>query len=66
MPGALDIYSLQQALWRFAAARDWEQFHSPKNLAMALSVESAVIICVRSPTPVTQPRTFTATEFRTQ
>ncbi len=24
---------------KFAADRDWEQFHSPKNLAMALSVE---------------------------
>jgi len=23
----------------FAAERDWQQFHSPKNLAMALSVE---------------------------
>ena len=28
-------------LGEFAAARDWEQFHSPKNLAMALSVETA-------------------------
>ncbi|WP_431476322.1 nucleotide pyrophosphohydrolase [Massilia eburnea] len=25
----------------FAAARDWEQYHTPKNLAMALSVEVA-------------------------
>jgi NTP pyrophosphatase (non-canonical NTP hydrolase) len=28
-------------LRKFAAERDWEQFHSPKNLAMALSVEVA-------------------------
>ena len=28
----------------FAAARDWEQFHSPKNLAMALSVEAAELV----------------------
>jgi NTP pyrophosphatase (non-canonical NTP hydrolase) len=28
-------------LRKFAAERDWEQFHSPKNLAMALSVEAA-------------------------
>ena len=28
-------------LQRFADARDWEQFHSPKNLAAALSVEAA-------------------------
>jgi dCTP diphosphatase len=26
---------------RFAQARDWEQFHNPKNLCMALSVEVA-------------------------
>jgi NTP pyrophosphatase (non-canonical NTP hydrolase) len=31
-------------LRRFAAERDWEQFHSPKNLAMALSVEVAEIV----------------------
>ncbi len=28
----------------FAAERDWEQFHSPKNLAMALSVEVAELV----------------------
>lgn len=28
----------------FARERDWEQFHSPKNLAMALSVEVAEIV----------------------
>ena len=28
----------------FAQERDWEQFHSPKNLAMALSVEVAEIV----------------------
>jgi dCTP diphosphatase len=44
MPGALDIPALQQELRRFAAERDWEQFHSPKNLAMALSVEAAEIV----------------------
>lgn len=44
MPGALDIAALQQALRRFAAERDWNQFHSPKNLAMALSVEAAELV----------------------
>ena len=29
---------LRNALRAFTAARDWDQFHSPKNLAMALSV----------------------------
>jgi dCTP diphosphatase len=31
-------------LREFAADRDWEQFHSPKNLSMALAVEVAEII----------------------
>lgn len=29
---------------RFADARDWAQFHSPKNLSMALSVECAELM----------------------
>lgn len=35
----MDIDELQAALREFAAERDWDQFHSPKNLAMALGVE---------------------------
>ncbi len=31
-------------LREFAAERDWDQFHSPKNLAMALSVEVAELL----------------------
>ena len=31
-------------LRKFAEERDWEQFHSPKNLAMALVVEAAEIV----------------------
>jgi dCTP diphosphatase len=37
------VNGLMMALRRFARARDWEQFHSPKNLAMALAVEVAEI-----------------------
>jgi len=40
----MDIHELQVALRVFAAERDWDQFHSPKNLAMALSVEVAELI----------------------
>lgn len=29
---------------KFAADRDWNQFHSPKNLSMALSVEAAELL----------------------
>ncbi len=32
---------LKSKLQEFVAERDWEQFHTPKNLAMALSVEVA-------------------------
>jgi len=35
---------LIKELRAFAKERDWEQFHSPKNLAMALSVEVAEIV----------------------
>lgn len=39
-----DIQDLQTALRNFARERDWEQFHSPKNLAMAMSVEAAELL----------------------
>ena len=35
---------LRDAIKAFIEERDWEQFHSPKNLAMALSVEVAEIV----------------------
>ena len=37
---SLDVNSLQERLRAFAEARNWERFHSPKNLAMALSSEA--------------------------
>lgn len=39
-----DLQSLTQSLRDFAKARDWEQFHSPKNLASALTVEAAELL----------------------
>lgn len=45
MPGMEPtIESLTGALRQFAAERDWEQFHSPKNLASALAVEAAELL----------------------
>ncbi|OEZ29944.1 nucleotide pyrophosphohydrolase [Variovorax boronicumulans] len=41
---ATELQALTQALRDFAQARDWEQFHSPKNLAAALSVEAAELL----------------------
>ncbi len=35
---------LRDTIRDFAKARDWEQFHSPKNLVMALSVETAELM----------------------
>ncbi len=35
----VDLGKLQSELARFARERDWEQFHSPKNLVMALAGE---------------------------
>ncbi len=40
----MDFNSLQERLRQFAAERDWDPFHSPKNLAMALSVEAAELL----------------------
>jgi len=39
-----EINELQQTLRQFARERDWEQFHTPKNLAAALSVEAAELL----------------------
>lgn len=38
------LESLQQRLREFARERDWDQFHSPKNLAMALIAEAAELV----------------------
>jgi dCTP diphosphatase len=38
------IILLRQKLREFAAERDWAQFHSPKNLAIAVSVESGELL----------------------
>jgi dCTP diphosphatase len=40
----MDIKGIQVQLRKFAAERDWEQFHSPKNLASALSVEASELL----------------------
>jgi dCTP diphosphatase len=38
------LQDLARQLDQFAAARDWQQFHSPKNLASALIVEAAELL----------------------
>ena len=39
-----ELEALRRSIARFAKERDWDQFHTPKNLAMALSVEAAEIV----------------------
>ena len=39
-----EFESLRDQLRDFAKARDWDQFHSPKNLAMALAGESGELL----------------------
>lgn len=41
---ARELDDLTQRLRAFAQARDWEQFHSPKNLSMALIAEAAELV----------------------
>ncbi len=36
--------TLKEEIKAFIQARDWEQYHAPKNLALALSVEAAEIL----------------------
>jgi NTP pyrophosphatase (non-canonical NTP hydrolase) len=36
--------SLRKKIESFASDRDWDQFHSPKNLTMALSVEASELV----------------------
>ena len=44
MPNRPDLLMLRDKLRVFAAVRDWDQFHSPKNLSMALMVEVAELM----------------------
>ena len=39
-----DLESLRDQLRTFASERDWDQFHSPKNLAAALAVEASELL----------------------
>ncbi len=38
------ISELKNLVEQFAKERDWEQFHSPKNLSMAIAVEAAELM----------------------
>lgn len=40
----MDVKLIQKKLRQFAKERDWEQYHSPKNLACALAVEASELL----------------------
>ena len=43
-PNPHGLTQLRDALRKFAEERDWDQYHSPKNLASALAVEAAELL----------------------
>lgn len=57
----MDISALQRRLRTFAAARDWQPFHTPKNLAMALMVEAGELLELFQWLTTTESRGFTRT-----
>lgn len=54
-----DLGAMQRALRRFNDERDWAQYHAPRNLAMALSVEASELLGNR-------PRPFGRSSRRTR
>ncbi|QDU97819.1 nucleotide pyrophosphohydrolase [Lignipirellula cremea] len=38
------VHDLREMVRQFVDARDWQQFHAPKNLSMALSIEAAELM----------------------
>lgn len=38
------VAQLREAMRQFVSEREWDQFHSPKNLAMALAAEAAELL----------------------
>jgi NTP pyrophosphatase (non-canonical NTP hydrolase) len=40
----MELRALQRQLAEFATRRDWQQFHTPKNLAMALAAEAGEVL----------------------
>lgn len=62
-----ELEQVRQRLRDFAQARDWEQFHSPKNLSMALIVEAAELVehfqwLTQAESTRLDPKTFEAVE----
>ena len=59
-----ELNALRDELRQFSAERDWDQFHSPKNLASALSVEAAELLEPFQWLTEAQSRALTADQAR--
>lgn len=42
--GSTPVGELKDAVARFVRARDWEQFHTPKNLTVSIAIEAAELM----------------------
>ncbi len=42
--GTVTVAQLRERVRRFVAAREWERFHNPKDVAMALSIEASELM----------------------
>ncbi|WP_108064009.1 nucleotide pyrophosphohydrolase [Poseidonibacter lekithochrous] len=40
----MDIENIKKIILQFSDERNWEEFHNPKNLSMALSVEASELV----------------------
>ena len=40
----MDMQQIENIIKKFSTQRDWEKFHNPKNLAMALNVEASELL----------------------
>ena len=60
----MDIFAIQKKLHYFAQARNWGQFHSPKNLTMALAAEAAELLEIFQWLTEEQSKNITESEKR--
>lgn len=43
-PNSLDLNKIQEYSQKFVEAREWDQYHTPKNLATGLAIEAAELM----------------------
>lgn len=60
----MDLKRIEQTLVTFSEKRDWDKFHSPKNLAIALSVEASELLEVFQWLTEEQSRNLTKEQMR--